>query len=159
MWLRNGTAFAEARVFERGSNPTISGVLDTIQVQSKDDARAVALLETWIEKKFGGITWVRWQAPPTDAGSRERPAENRRRATSLARETIAIMGLPSHAYCDFCEKVQPVTCEAPSHPDDTGLYKGGDVLCNVCGWIVCTFYEPLETKALVETAGLGRKPD
>ena len=58
LWLRrNGTVFAEARVFERGSNPTISGVLDTIQVQSKDDARAVALLEGWIEKKFVGITW------------------------------------------------------------------------------------------------------
>jgi hypothetical protein len=39
------TVFAEARVFERGSNPTINGVLDTIQVQSKDDARAIALLE------------------------------------------------------------------------------------------------------------------
>ena len=66
VWLRNGTVFAEARVFERGSNPTVSGVLDMIRVQSKDDARAVALLERSIEKRFGGITWVRWQAPSTD---------------------------------------------------------------------------------------------
>lgn len=67
VWLRNGTVFAEARVFERGSNPTISGMLDMIQVQSKDDARAVALLEHRIEKKFGGIAWARWQAPSTHA--------------------------------------------------------------------------------------------
>jgi len=67
------------------------------------------------------------------------------------------MEMPNHAYCDFCEKIQTVTFEALTRPDDTGLYKGGDVLCDVCGWIVCTFYDRLETIALIETPDLGRK--
>jgi len=60
IWLRDETFFAEARVFVRGSSPEIQGLLDTIQVQARDDDRALALLHGRIEEKFGWITWVRW---------------------------------------------------------------------------------------------------
>jgi hypothetical protein len=54
VWLRRtGRSSPKPECLSAGSNPTISGVLDAIQVQSKDDARAVALLEGWIEEVRG----------------------------------------------------------------------------------------------------------
>jgi hypothetical protein len=53
------------------------------------------------------------------------------------------MEMPTHAYCDICGAIQPVEVGALEHPDPSGRFRGADVLCAVCGWIVCTLYERL----------------
>jgi len=48
-----------------------------------------------------------------------------------------------HAYCEACDRVQPVTVEPPEEPDTTGRYRGGDMVCTACGFVICTVYEPI----------------
>ena len=52
--------------------------------------------------------------------------------------------IPKHAFCDACKVVLPVTIEPLDQPDTTGRYRGGDMVCAVCGFIICTLYEPVE---------------
>ena len=70
------------------------------------------------------------------------------------------MEIPTHAYCNFCSAIQPVEVGALERPDTSGRFHGADMLCTVCGWIVCTLYKPVEEpKPLLEMPALGRKPD
>jgi hypothetical protein len=73
------------------------------------------------------------------------------------------MEMPTHAYCNFCGAIQPVEVGALERADASGRFRGGDMLCAVCGWIICTLYKPVEAveepKPLLETPSLGRKPD
>jgi hypothetical protein len=52
--------------------------------------------------------------------------------------------MPKHAFCTACDAVQPVTVEPLAHPDTTGRYRGGDMAYAVCGFVICTLYEPVE---------------
>jgi hypothetical protein len=50
--------------------------------------------------------------------------------------------LPSHIWCDTCQKIQPTQLEPPDALDLGGKYLGGDLLCAECRRIIATFYTP-----------------
>jgi hypothetical protein len=47
----------------------------------------------------------------------------------------------THAYCDLCKKIQPVTTESLEGEDSSESFKG-DILCTVCQSILLTVYVP-----------------
>jgi hypothetical protein len=57
------------------------------------------------------------------------------------------MKILSHAYCDTCASIQPVVVEPLDHADTTGRFRGGDMVCTVCGTIIRTVYEPVADQA------------
>lgn len=46
----------------------------------------------------------------------------------------------SHAYCPNCKQIQPVKAEPLTNPDDSGKYRGGDIVCSVCHYIIATLF-------------------
>jgi hypothetical protein len=38
----------------------------------------------------------------------------------------------THAYCDYCETIQPVKRYKLENKDVTGQFEGGDIVCTVC---------------------------
>lgn len=67
MWWRNGTFYAHARVFVRGSTPQIKGMVETIKVEAPDGDRVLLLLHDRIQESFGDIRWVQWFDPHNKA--------------------------------------------------------------------------------------------
>jgi len=64
IWIRGGTVFAEARVFDRGSNPVTLGMLETIRVEAHESDEAIRLLQARLEEKFGTtLRWCSWGKP------------------------------------------------------------------------------------------------
>lgn len=57
---------------------------------------------------------------------------------------------PTHAWCDICDRIQPVTIEPLTTPDTTHLYLGGDVVCDGCSCIIVTLYRKAGTGVLQE---------
>ena len=49
--------------------------------------------------------------------------------------------MTKHAFCYVCDAV---AVEPLEHPDTTGRYRGGDMVCSVCGFVICTLYEPVD---------------
>ena len=54
------------------------------------------------------------------------------------------MQLPSHTFCENCDAIQLVALNPLEQLDISGHYRGGDMVCDFCGAIVCTMYEPVE---------------
>ena len=48
----------------------------------------------------------------------------------------------SHAYCDYCKKIQPVKRYPLEHEDTSGQFEGGDITCEECYSILVTVYVP-----------------
>jgi hypothetical protein len=48
----------------------------------------------------------------------------------------------THAWCELCEKIQPVKREDLHGEDTTGKFLGGDILCTECGLVLLTVYVP-----------------
>jgi hypothetical protein len=46
----------------------------------------------------------------------------------------------THAYCDYCETIQPVKREKLENEDTSGQFEGGDILCTECPSIIATVY-------------------
>lgn len=51
------------------------------------------------------------------------------------------MDVPQFAYCRSCAQIRPIVAEELKHPDTTGRFRGGDIVCTVCHYIICTLYE------------------
>jgi hypothetical protein len=52
--------------------------------------------------------------------------------------------MTKRAFCTACDAAQAVTVEPLEHPDTTRRYRGGDMVCAVCGFVICTQYQPVE---------------
>ena len=63
LWMRNGTFYAEARVFVRAPLSETRGVIHTVRVEASDAERAIDLLQKRIEARFGRIKWMHWRNP------------------------------------------------------------------------------------------------
>ena len=46
----------------------------------------------------------------------------------------------THAYCDYCEKIQPVKRYPLENEDTSGQFEGGDITCEECYSILVTIY-------------------
>src|SRR5262245_36634729 len=63
LWTSNGTFYAEARVFVRGSSPEVRGAIDTVRVAARDSEIAIELLRCELEERFGRMEFVSWMSP------------------------------------------------------------------------------------------------
>ena len=63
--------------------------------------------------------------------------------------------MPNHAYCEVGDAVQPVTVEPLQELDKTGRYRGGDMVCAVCGFIARTLYETMLDETLQQLRDKG----
>jgi hypothetical protein len=50
----------------------------------------------------------------------------------------------THAYCEMCDAIQPVTQESLTDPDTSGKLLGGDLLCTECRFVIATLYKRLD---------------
>ena len=64
------------------------------------------------------------------------------------------MGRVTHVYCPNCDAVQPALVEPLTDLDVTGRFRGGDISCAVCGFVVVTLYEPVETTGHAQLPGV-----
>ena len=48
--------------------------------------------------------------------------------------------VPTHFYCECCDKVTPAILESLDGPDRTGKFLGGDVVCADCRFVIATMY-------------------
>ncbi len=68
------------------------------------------------------------------------------------------MAIPTHAYCCNCEAIQPTFSEAlhaVRTPGDAGSWLAGDLVCQVCAWIVATLYAP-EAPVVIQQVPVAR---
>ena len=59
--------------------------------------------------------------------------------------------MATHVWCDSCQEIRPIAEEGLAYPDATGHYLSADLICAVCGGIVCTLYTPLQDLAQAES--------
>jgi hypothetical protein len=70
----------------------------------------------------------------------EEAIEYKRRNGVRQRRRYTCLQIFTHAYCDYCETIQPVKREKLENEDTSGQFEGGDILCTECPSIIATVY-------------------
>lgn len=46
----------------------------------------------------------------------------------------------THFWCEVCREIQPVIVESMNHFDVTASFRGGDIVCKKCNFVITTAY-------------------